>query len=57
MSDGDRYMMPRCVLYRSTSTLVVIYSDEPREEFVDKERIRWVLLENHALVRFLALVT
>jgi hypothetical protein len=53
MSDGERYMMPRRVLYRSLSTLVVVYSDGHREEFTDKERIRWVLLENHALVSVL----
>ena len=50
MSDEGRSMMDRVVLHRSLDMLHIQYSDGHREEFTDRERIRWILLENHSIV-------
>ena len=42
--------MPRIILHRSTERLHLQYEDWFREQIFDKERIRWLLLEGHALV-------
>lgn len=52
MSSGNRHEMPREITHRSRDNLCILYEDGYREEFLDKERIRWVLLECHSLVSF-----
>ena len=53
MSVGSQVSMPRRVLHRSTHRLHIEYEDGYREEFFDKEQIRWILLENYSLVSFI----
>ena len=50
MSDAKRSEMPRIILHRSCDRLHLEYEDGHREEFRDKERIRWLLLECNSLV-------
>ena len=50
MSSGGRSDMPRIILHRSTERLHLQYEDGFREQIFDKERMRWLLLEGHALV-------
>ena len=49
MSRGGRSTIGRIVLHRSTERLHIQYEDGHREEFFDREIIRWVLLENHSI--------
>ena len=42
--------MPRRILHRGTDRLHLEYEDGYREEFFDKERIRWLLLEGYSIV-------
>ena len=55
MSTGNRVSMPRRILHRGTDKPHLEYEDGYREEFFDKEQIRWLLLENHSLVSFFKL--
>ena len=53
MSGGGRSTMNRIILHRSLDRLHIQYEDGHREEIFDRERIRWLLLENHSLVSLL----